>query len=118
MFVDAHRLLLMVMLAEFDKPASDDIDLVQTFSRAIKVTLDEKKTGDLPPAERQRLLRGMLSKVAEAMVLVCSQYRMIENINDEGWVLTDLGQRVMVHMFDAQRFIESVADAHKRFQKD
>jgi hypothetical protein len=118
MFANAHRLLLMVMLSEFDKPTSDDIDLVQTFSRSIRVQLDEKQTGDLSPSERQRLLHGMLSKLAEAMVLVSNQYKLIENVNNEGWVLTPIGYRVMVHLFDAQRFIDSVADAHRRFQQE
>lgn len=117
-FVNAHRLLLMVMLAEFDKPTSDDIDLVQTFMRSIHVELDAKQTGELTEGERQRLLRGMLSKLAEAMVLVCNHYRLIENVNAEGWVLTPLGERTMFHLFDAQRFIDAVADAHRRFQRE
>lgn len=117
-FIAAHRLLLMVMLAEFDKPASDDINLVQTFSRSIKAQLDEKATGPLTEAERRRLFESMLSKVAEAMVLVTSKYGLIENVNNEGWVLTGMGQRVMMHLFDAQRFIDSVAEAHRRFQRE
>lgn len=116
-FPHAHRMLLMVMLAEFDKPVSEDIDLVDTFVRSMKVELSES-VGVITEEERRRLLRAMLRKVAEAMVLVCNQYRLIENIRDEGWILTSLGQRVMAHLFDAQRFIDSVADAHRRLQSD
>ncbi len=116
-FPTAHRMLLMVMLAEFDKPASEDIDLVETFYRSMKVELNES-VGVITEEERRRLLRSMLFSLAQAMVLVCEQYRMIANVNDEGWILTPLGQRVMVHLFDAQRFIESVLDAHHRLQSE
>lgn len=115
-FPNAHRMLLMVMLAEFDKPVSEDIDLVDTFVRSMKVELTET-LAVITEEERKRLLRAMLHPVAEAMVLVCKQYKLLAH-EEEGWVITPIGQRVMMHLFDAQRFIDSVADAHKRLQSE
>ncbi len=112
-----HRMLLMLMLSEFDKPVSEDIDLVETFVRSMKIELRES-LGSISEEERHKLLTAMLRPLAEAMVLVTNQYRMIENIEGEGWAITPVGQRVMMHLFDAQRFIESIGDAHRRFQRE
>lgn len=114
-FPRAHRMLLMVMLHEFDKPVSEDGDLVDTFVRSMRVDLTEEMQS-LSPEERRRLLHAMLQPLAEAMIVVGEQFGLIEDVSEQGWVLTDMGQRVMLHLFDAQRFLESVADAHRRFQ--
>lgn len=74
--------------------------------------------GAVTEEERTRLLRAMLLPLAETMLLVCGQYGLIENPDNQGWVITNLGQRVVAHLFDAYRFIDSVVAAHTRLQTE
>jgi hypothetical protein len=108
-FPKVHRNLLMVMLHEFQKERSQDSDLVDTFVRVLHV--DAPTTGRQTAPQLYRLLRPL----AEAFLLVASRYDLIEN-EDDAWKLTELGFRVMLHLVDIQRFIETIVEAHKRLQ--
>jgi hypothetical protein len=116
-FARAHRSLIFIMLNEISKPSSDDNDLVDTFMRSMAIEL-KKDDWEITAQERQRLLRAMMTPLAEAMVRVSIKYGLIESIDDEGYTITSLGTRVMLHLYSAQKFIEAIAEAHTRLQQN
>jgi hypothetical protein len=115
-FPRAHRTLFFVMLNEISKPNSDDGDLIDTFMRAMTIELKDQDWS-VTEQERKRLLRAMITPLAEAMVMVALQYGMIDQVRDGGYVITSVGARVLLHLFSAQKFIEAISEAHTRLQK-
>jgi hypothetical protein len=116
-FVRAHRALLLVVLNEISKPVSEDGDLVDTILRSMKFEFDERSQS-MSEAQRTKGLRSAVAPVAEAIVLVLQQYRMIEVPEGaQGYVITPHGQRVLLHLFAAQTFVEAVTRAHGALQK-
>lgn len=119
-FARVHRMLFMLMLSTLAKPQADEVDLTETFIRVMHVDL----RADVAPVserERHKVLYRLVRPVAEAMVAVALQYGLIEESGDnacQAYQVTSLGERVMVHLFAAQRFLTAVGDAHAKLQRE
>jgi hypothetical protein len=114
-FPKAHRSLLLILLDEISKPSSEDVDLVETMMRSMRIELATNPD----PDEHQRLVRAMLTPLAKALLTVMLKYNLLAQPNgeDEGYIVTALGQRVLLHLFAAQKFVEAVTEAHHRLQR-
>jgi len=115
-FARVHRFILMLILREIDDPSAEVVDLIDVVLRFMRIEL-KQELDTLPEPERQRLLRGLMRPLVEATILVLQQYRIVESPDNQGWRLTAMGRRVMLHLFDAQKFIEHIAETHLRLQQ-
>jgi hypothetical protein len=116
-FSRVHRLILMLLLREIDNPSAVETDLVDFLLRFMRIELNESAQ-DIVGEDRHQLLRGLMRPLVEVMILVMQEYALLESPDNKGFRLTAMGRRVMLHLFDAQKFIESVAEAHHRLQQD
>jgi hypothetical protein len=115
-FARVHRLVMMVLLKELDSPTPSDRDLVDTVLRFMRIELKES-VKSLTEAERQALLRGLIRPLVDAMLMTTEQYGLAERPDQQGYILTTLGRRTLLHMFDSQRFIETITEAHARLRQ-
>jgi hypothetical protein len=114
-FARVHRLVMMLLLKELDSPTPATEDLVDTVLRFMRIEL---KDATLSESDRQALLRGLVRPLIDAMLMATEEYKMVESPDHQGYILTHLGQRTMLHMFDSQRFIETISEAHARLQNN
>lgn len=114
-FARIHRLVLMLLLRELDSPTPADEDLVDTVLRFVTIELKDSDT--LGEATHHALRRGIVRPMVEAMLMATEEYAMVESPDHHGFILTSLGKRTMLHMFDSQRFVEAITAAHRRLQK-
>jgi hypothetical protein len=115
-FVKAHRHLLMLILREIDNPTNGASDLVAVALKFMRIHLDEDKAPQTEE-ERARVLYGLMRPLVEIFLLVLEEYSVLESHENQGWTLTAIGRRVMLHLFDAEKFIEHVAEVHKNLQQ-
>ena len=113
-FEKAHRGLLTALMLEMDNPRGDG-NLPMAMTRAITISFDQA-THLISEEERHQVIYNKMSNLAYHMLLVLKQYKLVEAMED-CFVLTTVGRRVLFHLLDAQRFIDAVTLAHKRFQE-
>jgi len=110
-FVDAHRSLITILLDELAKPTDEDIVKALCAQMDVEVEVGAK----LSLAAKAALVEKMMRKLVDTMLSVTAHFGMVVS-SENDVTLTPLGQRVRLHMLDAQLFIHAVADAHKQFQ--
>ena len=116
-FARVHRSMLMLLMREIDNPKSEHHDLIDFILKFMRIDLREGAVG-ISEGERQRVLRGLLRPLVEVMILVMQEYGILESLDNKGFRLTAMGRRVMLHLFDAQKFIDEVARTHQRLQQE
>lgn len=110
-FSRVHRLLLMLLMREIDNPEQEEADIIGIALRFMRIELKAELNG-ISEDERQRLLRALLRPLVETMILVMQEYGLVEWVEERGYRLTPVGKRVMMHLYDVQVFIDTVARAH------
>jgi hypothetical protein len=101
-FAPVVRQLYFILLKELDKPQHKY--LVEPLGKALKL-----------PTKSTRAAQGMLAKLVEAYAVVNTQFGVM-GPSLSGMSLTPVGKRVLLHLADAQRFIEETAQAQAKFR--
>jgi hypothetical protein len=115
-FPRVHRLMAMLLMKEMDDPTPGDGDLVDTAMRFMQIEL-RADFEVLSPGERDNMIRKMVKPLVLALLTVMTHFALIANPEGEGFALTETGKEVLRHLFDGQRYIDEVAEAHKLLQK-
>jgi hypothetical protein len=98
-FAAVARQLYFLLLKELDQPQHKY--LVEALGKALKL-----------PAKSARSTNGLLARLVEAYAVVSIQFGLMSAA--PGLSLTPTGKRVLLHLADAQRFVEETAQAHAK----
>jgi hypothetical protein len=115
-FAPFMRSVYLTLLKELNNPTHEY--LVEPLEEAIKFRVTEGESGAEINDERSKALtRKLLYQVTENLLLISAQYGIIEQA-PYGFLITDMGRRVLLHMIDADLFLVELVAAHKRFQNE
>jgi len=107
------RRLFMILLMELDNPKHSY--LVEPLEKAMTFKITRPDGKPVPIEEQLAYKKRIVHKMTESFLVVSSEYGIVES-NPEGFVLTELGKRVLLHLLDAEKFISLLVEAHARFQ--
>ena len=113
-FEAALRSLYLILLCELENPSHDY--MLSALERAVKIELKDKQGNPFPPDRQIAFKRQLLRQLIEAFCLVSVSYGVMDAHEEGVYSLTPLGNRVRLHLIDAQRYISLISEAHKRFQ--
>jgi len=101
------RHMLMLLLKELYKP--EHRYLIEPLEK--NLTMNSKS---MSKNNQAAIKRQIVMELTDVLIAVCSRYGLVSKKN--GVSITPIGYRVLLHMADAQRFIDEVSKAHGRFQ--
>ncbi len=113
-FEQALRTLYLVLLCELNDPKSEY--MIESLEKAVRIEMKDKSGVPLPPDRQIAFKHKLLRQLVEAFCLVSVSYGVMGAHEGEAYSLTPLGRRVMMHLIDAQKYINIISEAHKRFQ--
>jgi hypothetical protein len=113
-FESVLRRLFLVLLMELDSPKHSY--LVEPLEKALTFKITKPDGSPVPPEERQSYVKRMVHNLAESFILVSVEYGLVEAKATDGFSITPLGKRVLLHLLDADKFVDLLVDAHKKFQ--
>jgi hypothetical protein len=113
--VKAHRQLLAIFLSDVMSTNDGNVDLVASAERSLKLEVTGSLAA-LSEQDRTVYLRGFIASVIETLLQVTHTYGLIEEVEEGGFFITNLGRRVLLHLLDSQKFIDAVAQAHTRLK--
>src|SRR5208282_4499809 len=96
------RRLFMILLMELDNPRHNY--LVEPLEKAMTFKITRPDGRPVPVEEQLAYKKRMVHKMTESFLVVSSEYGIVES-TPEGFVLTPLGKRVLLHLLDAGKFI-------------
>jgi hypothetical protein len=112
-FEPVLRHMFVLLLKEMAQP--QHAYLIEPLEKALIVKMKAEDGGEITEEERKAFVRRIVTQLTEAIVIVGIEYGIIQTKTD-GFTITPLGRRVLLHMLDAQRFVDEMTEAHKRFQ--
>jgi len=107
------RRLFMILLMELDNPKHSY--LVEPLEKAMTFKITRPDGKPVPVEEQLAYKKRMVHKMTESFLVVSSEYGIVVS-TPEGFTLTELGKRILLHLLDAEKFISLLVEAHARFQ--
>ena len=114
-FSAVARNMYRIILQELDNPTHEY--LIEPLEKALKVSVTTEDGGVAPVEESKEMTRKLIYQLAEACIVVSMQYGLVGG-QPGGFVITPLGRRVLLHLIDADVFLDQLTEAHKRFQSE
>jgi len=107
------RRLYLILLLELDHPKYEY--LVEPLEKATNFKVTKPDGSPVPLEEQAAYKRRMIHRLIESYLVVSTEYGITET-TPEGFVLTVLGKRILLHLLDAEKFVGLLMEAHARFQ--
>jgi hypothetical protein len=119
-FGSVLRQMYILFLNELETSKHECI--VEPLEDALKFKVTSEDGGEVSEEKERKYVRTLLLSLVEDFVTVSSGYGIIdiagEDGGDEGYFITELGKRVLLHLLDASKFIEELVAAHTKFQSE
>jgi hypothetical protein len=107
------RRMLLILLIELDNPRHRY--LVEPMEKALKFNINKPDGSVVSPEDQQAYQRRLVHNLAESFLIICTEYGLVES-KTSGFSITAMGRRVLLHLLDADKFVEILVEAHTRFQ--
>jgi hypothetical protein len=107
-----HR-MFMILLMELDRPKHKY--LVEPLEKAMTFNVTKPDGSPVPLEEATAYKKRMVHSLVETFLIVCIEYGLVTTAN-QGYHITELGRRVLLHLLDAEKFVTLLVEAHHRFQ--
>jgi hypothetical protein len=107
------RRLYLILLMELDKPKHNY--LVEPLEKATNFKVTKPDGSPVPLEDQVAYKRRMIHHLVESYLVISLEYGIVESLQS-GFVLTDLGKRVLLHLLDAEKFVTLLVEAHTRLQ--
>jgi len=107
------RAALVLILKELNDPVHEY--LIEPLEEALKLRFTDEDGTEVEGDKAKAVSRKLTYQLAEGLLLVGAQYGLVAGA-PQGFAITDLGRRVLLHMIDADLFLVELAAAHKKFQ--
>lgn len=115
-FASFMRSIYLTIIKELNDPQHEY--LIEPLEAAIKFRVTMGEDGEEINDERSKMLtRKLLYQVTESLVMVSAQYGIVEQ-TPYGFGITPMGRRILLHMIDADIFLNELVAAHKQFQAE
>jgi hypothetical protein len=111
-FGPVMRQMFIILLSEMAKPQHSY--LIEALEHALRVTPTEAGAA-MTEEDAKTYIRSYAQQLTEAFVAVSVHFGLMSTAKD-GIAITPVGRRVLLHMTDAQQFIDEMGAAHARFQ--
>lgn len=108
------RRLFLILLMEMDRPKHHF--LVEPLEKALKFKVTKPDGGPVPQEEQEAYKKRLVHNLTESFIVVGTEYGLFDSHGASGFRITELGKRVLLHLLDAEKFVEQMVDAHARFQ--
>ncbi len=110
------RNIYLIILKELNNPTHEF--LIEPLEEVIKFRITAGEGGEEVIDEKSKIYtRRMLYQATESLLMISVQYGVVEAA-PIGFAISDLGRRVLLHMIDADIFLNELTAAHKRFQSE
>ena len=112
-FGSVLRQMFILLLNELDNPTHEY--LVQPLEKSLKFEVTSEDGGEVPSEKQKLYVRSLVQGLIEDFIMVATEYGIVDT-TEEGFFITEMGKRVLLHMLDVSKFIEEMLEAHGRFQ--
>jgi hypothetical protein len=113
LFEPMLRRLFLILLMELDRPKHHY--LVEPLEKALRFKINKPDGGPVPLEEQEAYRKRLVHNLAESFIIVSIEYGLVQT-KSEGFQITNLGKRVLLHLLDAEKFVTLLVEAHARFQ--
>ncbi len=114
-FAPFMRNIYMLVLKELNNPTHEF--LIEPLEEAIKFRVTAGEDGEEVDNEKSKMLtRRLLYQAIESLLMISVQYGTVEAA-PVGFCISDMGRRCLLHLVDADIFLNEMVEAHKRFQQ-
>ena len=114
-FSPVARNMYRLILQELDNPTHEY--LIEPLEKALKMSVTTEDGKMASVEESKEMTRKLIYQFAEVSVVVSMQYGLVGG-QPGGFVITPTGRRVLLHLVDAEVFLDQLTEAHKRFQQE
>jgi hypothetical protein len=114
LFEPVLRRLFMVLLMELDNPKHRY--LVEPLEKVLRFKINRPDGGPIPPEQQSVFVKRLVHNLAESFLVVSTQYGLVQSKTGSGFQITELGKRVLLHLLDAEKFVNLLVEAHTKFQ--
>lgn len=116
MFAPFMRNVYLIILKELNNPTHEF--LIEPLEEVVKFRVTAGEGGEEINDDKSKMLtRRLLYQATERLLMISVQYGVVEAA-PIGFAISDLGRRVLLHMIDADIFLNELTAAHKRFQSE
>lgn len=113
-FHNVLRPMFLLLLNELNNPTHRY--LIEPLINGLDFKNLKINNKELKGTERQKFVRQLVTQIAQAFLILMKQYDLV-TVKTQRWQLTPLGRRVFLHLVDANKFVETVVEAHQRLRK-
>lgn len=112
-FSPVLRQMFFLLMRELDQPEHEY--LIDPLVAALRVQV-MAESGEATPQQQLNYVRHLMNELAETFVQVGVQFGLMTLPDGKNVALTHIGQRVLMHLADAAKFIDEMQKAHTKFQ--
>jgi len=105
--------MLLAILGELNKSTASY--LIDAILKITKWNIARSDGKSLNEKDKEKFICQILISILESFVSVMDKYGLV-NAKENSLTITDLGRRVLLHMKDAQDFVDVLADVHAKLQ--
>jgi hypothetical protein len=115
-FAPFMRNIYILILKELNNPTHEF--LIEPLEESIKFRVTVGEDGEEVDNEKSKMLtRRLLYQATESLLMISVQYQIVEAA-PVGFAISEMGRRCLLHLIDADIFLNELAEAHKRFQSE
>ncbi len=111
-FGHVTKSLFIILMNELEHPQHEY--LIEALEKSLKVKVTTEGS-ELTAKKSKEYVRGIINDFVDTTVALCEAYDIIK-VKKGGVVITPLGKRILLHLMDANKFVEEMTEAHTKFQ--
>jgi hypothetical protein len=112
----ALRQIFLTLLLELSESKHEY--LYNVLEDKVSFTITDTNGAPLPEEERVKLVHDILVELTEMFMIIGTAFGLVEESDDEEYSISPMGTRLVGHLIDGQRYLNSLVEAHKRFQNE
>lgn len=113
------RRVFLTLLIELDNPKHHY--LIEPIEKAMTIRVTKPDGSAVSVEHQAAYARRLVTNLVETFLVVAVEYGLVamreQEESQHSYSLTDLGRRVLLHLLDAEKFMNLLVEAHTRFQK-
>jgi hypothetical protein len=112
----ALRQIFLTLLLELSESKHEY--LYNSLEDRVNFTITDKEGTPISAEEQGEIIHDVLLELTEMFMIIGSAFGLVTQSTDDEYSISPMGTRLVAHLVDGQRHLNSLVEAHKRFQSE